>query len=91
MTELKEKNKREFIGLIQAQLDSYKSTAEVNAKLIAELRAKLEVAEAEKSRIDREKSEAITDLEAASGKLSAELSEARQKSEALEAKVKSLE
>ena len=88
---MKENSKREFIGLIQSQLDSYRQTTEVNVKLIEELRAKLVQSEAEKERIDKEKSGVIEGLNAANGKLAAELSDVKQKGESLEAKVKSLE
>ncbi len=91
MEKLKEDSKIEFIGLVQAQLDSYKQTSELNVKLIQDLRARLEETETGKKKNDKENSEVIACLKETNAKLVTELGEAKLKSEFLEARLKALE
>lgn len=83
----KDKSKKEFIGLIQTQLDAYKSSTELNIQLIAELRGQLDKLGEEKQRALAERDDKLKALTEANGQLNGQINELKLKNDCLETKV----
>jgi hypothetical protein len=87
----KERHKKEFIGLIQSQMDTYKKSTEMNIQLIADLRGQLEKLAEEKQRALAEKEAQVKSLTDANGQLKSQVTELSLKNECLETKVSGAE
>ena len=87
----KERHKKEFIGLIQSQMDTYKKSTEMNIQLIADLRGQLEKLAEEKQRALADKEAQVKSLTDANGQLKSQVTELSLKNECLETKVSGAE
>lgn len=82
--------KKEFIGLMQTQLDTYKKSTELNIQLITDLRTKLETLTLEKEKSCSEKDALTKSLTETNTLLNTQLTELKLKNEGLETRVKDL-